>query len=64
MPRHEDFTHLTNHLTEENDQNTKPRKYTKRDACLPLGICGLCVCLGLLCGYLIHESYLIEDGSL
>ena len=61
MPRHEDFTHLTNHLTEENDQNNNS---TKRAACLPQGLCGLCVCLGLLCGYLIHESYLIEDGSL
>jgi hypothetical protein len=67
MPKHEDFTNLTERLTDPSDKSDKSDKnckYKKRDACIPLGICGLCVCLGLLCGYLIHEGYLIEDGSI
>jgi hypothetical protein len=74
MPRHNNLPDLKHSLTEQlNEQLNEPsesgesnqkRKYTKKDACVPLGICGLFVCFGLLCGYLIHEGYLIEDGSI
>ena len=76
MPKHDNLSDLNKSLTEQSeepvepeepeepDQNPESRKYTKRDACVPVGICGLLVGVGLLCGYLIHESYLIEDGSI
>jgi hypothetical protein len=60
MPKHND---LEDSLTIP-DQHARPRKYTKKDACAPLGCCGLLIGLGLLCGYLINASYLIEDGSI
>ena len=67
MPKHDNLSDLNQSFTEhseEPDQNTEPRIFTKKDACVPLGFCGLLIGLGLLCGYLINASYLIEDGSI
>ena len=65
MPRHDNLSDLKQSLTEQSEQSDQSNQiHTKRDACVPIGICGVFVFLGLLCGYLIHESYLIEDGSI
>ena len=69
MPRHDNLSDLKQSLTEKSEvtldrpeKNIKSYNF-KREACLPIS-CGLLTLLGLLCGYLIHESYLIDDGSI
>ena len=64
MPRHDTLSDLNKSLNEQPNKPNKKCKYMEINFCIPLGICGLFISLGLLCGYLIHESYQIEDGSI
>ena len=61
MPKHENMTDLRKSLTEENIENTT---VVKKDRFFPCFLCIFILGFGGLTTYMIHQSMLIEDGSL
>ena len=57
MPLHESTSDLEKSLSENNENK-------KKDHICPIFICIICAGAGLLTGFLIYQSQLIEDGSL
>ena len=60
MPKHENITDLRKSLTEENNNDTNIRK----DRFCPCFLCIIVLGVAGLTTYMIHQSVLIENGSM
>ena len=61
MPKHENITDLRKSLTEENIENTT---VVKKDRFCPCFLCFIVIGVTGFTTYMIHQSMLINDGSL
>ena len=64
MPKHENVTDLRKSLTEENIPNNLNNPVVKKDRFCPVFLCIFFLGLGGLTTYMIHQSILIDDGSI
>lgn len=64
MPKHENITDLRKSLTEENISNNLNNSVVKKDRFCPCFLCFIILGVGGLTSYMIHQSILIDDGSI